>query len=199
MKATSKMYWMIKQSRSASGKVTACHVCIPGKPDIDLSNYCRSVREDRHEAGRLIHAATNGSRHGKEAWCEWMKHHKEWPLEMVDEVWQGFTTPPKSEPGTHPAPTSSIDLLEAARAIQAQRAKDYDQPGGERSMLATVQAFNTITRRSGDRALTESEGWLILQTLKDVRDRSTAKPHRDSLEDGIAYSSLKAEARLKEV
>lgn len=70
--------------------------------------------------------------------------------------------------------------------------------GIERSMAATVQAFNIITRRVGDRALTESEGWLLMQTLKDVRDRSTKAPHRDSLEDGIAYSSLKAEARLKE-
>lgn len=95
--------------------------------------------------------------------------------------------------------TTAIDLLSAARDIQVQRAKDYDQPGGERSMLATVQAFNIITRRDGDRALTESEGWLLMQTLKDVRDRSTKKPHRDSLEDGISYSSLKAEARLKEV
>lgn len=98
-----------------------------------------------------------------------------------------------------PKPTSSINLLEQARSIQEQRAKDYDQPGGERSMEATVKAFNIITRRTGDLALTESEGWLLMQVLKDVRDRSTKKPHRDSLEDGISYSSLKAEARLKEI
>lgn len=65
-------------------------------------------------------------------------------------------------------------------------------------MGRTVQAFNTITGREGERALTESEGWLLMQILKDVRDRQRSTPHRDSLEDGIAYSALKAEARLAE-
>lgn len=94
--------------------------------------------------------------------------------------------------------TTAIDLLSAARDIQVQRAKDYDQPGGERSMLATVQAFNIITRRDGELALTESEGWQIMAILKMVRDRSTKAPHRDSIEDLISYSSLYGEARLKE-
>ena len=77
------------------------------------------------------------------------------------------------------------------------RASIYDKPEGERSMAATVAAFNIITGRAGASALTESEGWLLMQTLKDVRDRQNA-PHRDSLEDGISYAALKAEARLKE-
>ena len=50
----------------------------------------------------------------------------------------------------------------------------------------------------GGDGLTESEGWLLLQILKDVRDRQRTLPHVDSLEDGIAYSALKAEARLSE-
>jgi tRNA C32,U32 (ribose-2'-O)-methylase TrmJ len=75
------------------------------------------------------------------------------------------------------------------------RAATYDQPTGERSMGRTVQAFNAIL---GRQALTESEGWLLLQILKDVRDRQRSAPHRDSLEDGIAYAALKAEARLAE-
>lgn len=95
-------------------------------------------------------------------------------------------------------PPTSVQLLGQARDIQEQRARDYDQPGGERSMEATVKAFNIITRREGDRALSESEGWLLMQVLKDVRDRSTKKPHRDSLEDCISYAALKGEARLKE-
>ena len=52
--------------------------------------------------------------------------------------------------------------------------------------------------QAGMQALTESEGWLLLQVLKDVRDRQRTTPHRDSLEDAIAYAALKAEARLAE-
>lgn len=96
------------------------------------------------------------------------------------------------------APTTAPDLLAAAAQHMRDRADTYDKPEGERSMGQTVAAFNIITGRSGDRALSESEGWLLMQTLKDVRDRQRAAPHRDSLEDGIAYSALKAEARLAE-
>lgn len=74
------------------------------------------------------------------------------------------------------------------------RAATYDKPEGERSMQKTVDAFNTITGRD----LTASEGWLLLQILKDVRDRQRNLPHTDSLEDCIAYAALKAEARLLE-
>ena len=99
-----------------------------------------------------------------------------------------------------PRRKNSTDILESAAAIQRQRAYDYDQPSGERSMEATVQAFNIITKRvdKEDAELSESEGWLLMQILKDVRDRSTAKPHVDSLEDCVSYAALKAEARLKE-
>lgn len=103
---------------------------------------------------------------------------------------------PKIGPGTPDAPT----LLSAAATHMRDRADTYDQPDGERSMGRTVAAFNLITGRIlvPGRSLTESEGWLLLQILKDVRDRQREKPHRDSLEDGIAYSALKAEARLAE-
>lgn len=93
---------------------------------------------------------------------------------------------------------TSIQLLSAARDIQEERARNYDQPGGERSMDATTKAFNIITRRTGDRALTESEGFLLMQILKDVRDRSTEMPHLDSIEDCVSYAALKGEARLRE-
>lgn len=84
-------------------------------------------------------------------------------------------------------------LLDKARKHMEDRAHTYDKPEGERSMAKTVEAFNVIT----DRDLTESEGWLLMQILKDVRDRARAAPHVDSLEDGIAYAALKAEARLR--
>ena len=75
------------------------------------------------------------------------------------------------------------------------RAATYDAPEGERSMGRAVGALNALLGRA---ALTESEGWLLLQLLKDARDRTRPTAHRDSLEDCIAYAALKAEARLKE-
>lgn len=82
-------------------------------------------------------------------------------------------------------------LAEAAETLDA-RGKQYDQEGGERSMGKAVAAFNIVTGRD----LRESEGWLLLQLLKDVRDNTTKAPHADSLVDCVAYSALKAEARL---
>ena len=92
-------------------------------------------------------------------------------------------------------PPDAPTLLDAAAGHMRDRAATYDQPTGERSMGRAVQALNVIL---GRQALTESEGWLLLQVLKDVRDRQRATPHRDSLEDAIAYAALKAEARLAE-
>lgn len=83
------------------------------------------------------------------------------------------------------------EFLAQAGAIMQQRAAQYDQPGGERSMGRTIDAFNIITGRS----LTEAEGWLLMQLLKDVRQwQNPDHFHRDSAEDGVAYSALKAEA-----
>lgn len=96
--------------------------------------------------------------------------------------------------------TTATEILAKAAEHQAARAATYDSPGGERSMERTVQVFNLVTRRdiATDRPLTESEGWQFMQLLKDVRDRATKKPHRDSLEDKVSYASLQAEARLRE-
>lgn len=93
----------------------------------------------------------------------------------------------------YPAPAYvAPDLLAAACEHMVQRAATYDKPEGERSMGRAVEAFNAITGRD----IEESEGWLLMQLLKDVRDRQRREPHRDSLEDCIAYAALKAEARL---
>jgi hypothetical protein len=86
---------------------------------------------------------------------------------------------------------NATEFLQAAIDTQAERGKQYDSPEGERSMGRTVQAFNAITGRD----LTEAEGWLLLQTLKDVRQwQNPDKYHHDSALDGVAYASLKAEA-----
>lgn len=84
------------------------------------------------------------------------------------------------------------ELLGKAAALMHARGKTYDAPEGERSMGKTVAAFNAITGRD----LTESEGWLLMCVLKSVRAASRKEPHRDSLEDLIAYAALLAEARL---
>lgn len=92
------------------------------------------------------------------------------------------------------APASAPDLLEAAAGHMRDRAATYDKPEGERSMAQTVAIFNL----HHGAALTEAQGWHFMQILKDVRlFTNVAQPHRDSCEDGVAYSALKAEALLK--
>lgn len=86
--------------------------------------------------------------------------------------------------------THAAEFLRDAAEIMEERAKQYDSPTGERSMGKCVMAFNAITGKD----LSESEGWLLLQVLKDVRQWQNPAFHRDSAEDGIAYSALKAEA-----
>lgn len=83
------------------------------------------------------------------------------------------------------------ELLGRAAAHMHERGKTYDAPEGERSMGKAVAAFNAITGH----ALSESEGWLLLQVLKDVRLFTRSAYHADSAEDCIAYAALKAEAR----
>lgn len=90
--------------------------------------------------------------------------------------------------------TTAPQILNKASTLMEQRGKQYDRPEGERSMERTVAAFNLIL---GRQAITESEGWLLMQILKDVRDRQRETPHADSLEDCVAYAALKAEARME--
>lgn len=89
-----------------------------------------------------------------------------------------------------PAPKAA-ELLGRAAKHMHDRSSTYDKPEGERSMGRAVQAFNAITGHT----LSESEGWLLLQVLKDVRLFTRSDYHADSAEDCIAYAALKAEAR----
>ncbi|MBB1614511.1 hypothetical protein A9978_18910 [Pseudomonas sp. UMC65] len=82
------------------------------------------------------------------------------------------------------------EFLGKAQALMLERGQQYDKPEGERSMGAAVSAFNTITGQK----LTEAEGWLLLQILKDVRQWQNPAYHADSAEDCVAYAALKAEA-----
>ena len=90
-------------------------------------------------------------------------------------------------------PTTAQDFLTKASELMAQRGQTYDQPTGERSMGSAIIAFNAITRQH----LTEAEGWLLMQLLKDVRQWSRVEYHADSAEDGVTYSALKAESLAK--
>lgn len=85
------------------------------------------------------------------------------------------------------------EMLSTARDLMIERGKDYDEEGGERSMWKAVAAFNVITGKQ----LTESEGWLLQQILKDVRQWTSPKYHKDSAEDCIAYAALKGESLAK--
>ena len=73
----------------------------------------------------------------------------------------------------------------AAKLIQAGIAR----------VVAQMTAFNIVTGRD----LTEAEGWLLLQILKDVRQWQRPGFHEDSADDCIAYAALKAEAKQREV
>jgi len=85
-------------------------------------------------------------------------------------------------------------LLSKAASIMVERGKQYDKPEGERSMGKCVAAFNIITNQR----ISEAEGWLLLQILKDVRLWQRPGYHQDSAEDCIAYAALKAEAKQGE-
>ncbi len=116
------------------------------------------------------------------------KCHKEWPVTKEEE-----TTSQADESVTHTLGTANHYLRRAAE-IMEERGKQYDQPEGERSMGKCVAAFNIVTGHT----LTEAEGWLLLQILKDVRQWQRPGFHQDSADDCIAYAALKAEAKQKE-
>jgi hypothetical protein len=88
-------------------------------------------------------------------------------------------------------PVKAPELLGRAATLMHERGKTYDKPEGERSMGRAVEAFNAITGHD----LSESEGWLLMQVLKDVRLFTRSEYHADSAEDCIAYAALKAEAK----
>lgn len=90
--------------------------------------------------------------------------------------------------------TTAQTFLTDAANLMDERAKEYDQPGGERSIRKTVDIFNIYTGKD----LKESDGWLFMQILKDVRQWSTPRFHVDSVKDCIAYAALKAESLEKE-
>lgn len=81
------------------------------------------------------------------------------------------------------------DILRAGIEHMEDRAVTYDKPQGERSMAATVAAFNAVTGHD----MTEEQGWLFMALLKAVRTQQGAF-RADNYEDGAAYFGLAGEA-----
>ena len=87
------------------------------------------------------------------------------------------------------------EIVEQALKHMRDRAATYDRPDGERSIDATIKAFNAIT---GDGLMnTEERGWLFMVLLKAVRSQQ-GDYRADSYEDGAAYFALAGEAAFKE-
>ena len=98
--------------------------------------------------------------------------------------------PPSTRHPSIPLTKTSRDYLRESISIQNERSVDYDSEDGERSMGKTIIAFNAITGYD----LTESEGWLLLQLLKDTRQWTSPTLHEDSALDCVSYAALKAES-----
>lgn len=84
---------------------------------------------------------------------------------------------------------SAQSILRKAADLIEDRAKQRDQPNGEKSMAKTVQAFNAIYGTS----LTEVQGWHFMELLKMTRSAYGVYV-ADDYEDKVAYAALAAEA-----
>jgi len=88
---------------------------------------------------------------------------------------------------------TATSILDAAAGHMKDRAATYDKPAGERSMGATVTAFNAITGHT----LTEEQGWLLMEVLKQVRSQQGAYS-ADSYQDLAAYAALRGECAARD-
>lgn len=102
-------------------------------------------------------------------------------------------------------PVEAQEVLRRAAVTINQRGAQRDTATGlsatpqERSMAATVAAFNAIHKTN----LTETQGWAFMQTLKLTRAATSARNGQfngDDYLDGAAYAALaheSAEAEAK--
>lgn len=93
-------------------------------------------------------------------------------------------------PLPEPAPVTAAAILDAASQHLQTRGKLRDKPEGERSMLATVTAFNALTGHT----LSERDGWLFMVTVKAARACATPTGIPDDYQDGAAYFALAGES-----
>lgn len=90
-------------------------------------------------------------------------------------------------------PVTAPDILRAGVEHMKARAGTYDSSAGERSMAKAVDMFNACHGT----ALTEEQGWHLLELVKHVRFFSAPGYHADSVEDGCAYGALRGEAKAR--
>ena len=83
-------------------------------------------------------------------------------------------------------------FLEAAKGHLGARAATYDKPTGERSMERTIKVCAALT----DIQLTEEQGWLFMEALKQVRSLQ-GKFKADNYEDLAGYAALRGEAAAR--
>ena len=95
--------------------------------------------------------------------------------------------------------TMPQQVLRTAAEVITQRGAQRDTATGlseapqERSMAATVAAFNALHKTN----LTETQGWGFMQTLKMVRAATSARNgqfNTDDYTDGAAYAALAHES-----
>lgn len=128
-------------------------------------------------------------------WEYWSDTSKKWVRADSHGGWVHFEVASRLEPlrvGTSTL-VAATAILEAAASHMKDRAATYDRPAGERSMGATVKAFEAVTGVS----ITEEQGWLFMQLLKAVRSQQGAY-RADSYEDGAAYVALAGEAAARD-
>lgn len=89
-------------------------------------------------------------------------------------------------------PLKAHEILEQSAYEMRDRGKTYDKPEGERSMVATVAAFKSITGVT----MTEQQGWQFMEILKLVRSNQGGY-RADSFIDGAAYAALAGEAAAR--
>lgn len=73
-----------------------------------------------------------------------------------------------------------------------ERGEERDVPGGERSMAATVAAFNALYGHN----LSETEGWQFMVLLKMARAKG-GKLRPDDYSDQTGYSALAGESACR--
>lgn len=151
-----------------------------------MKMLCKSIMD--------VHKREDGYFYTDENPWAWHKDWLEFPKEgAFDNATQGSGLPkltlPKGATLKRP-PEAFTEFLQNAIDLEKQRGKDYDSPDGERSAARIAEAFNAITGHD----LTESEVWLILTLLKQVRQWSNTAFHRDSAEDQVTYTALMSES-----
>jgi len=124
---------------------------------------------------------------GEDFWCDIQCGY--FPIaRTMDAPDEMETAVPEDKPTAH-------DIVKMAMKHMEDRAATYDKPEGERSIGATVDAFNAVT---GDGLMnSEERGWLFMVLLKIVRSQQ-GDFKLDNYEDLSAYGGLMGEAAAKE-